>query len=146
MSTRLQQSTIHRTPTMSFAGLLIGLILSVAKGPFGDLFRAMGLTIVLAVRRSGRLSSEYPILPYARRALLMQPRRPFPPAENPWRYRRAEALADMEGAGAGDEESMPPEFSMAKVGSECRCCTSAIPVPIWSIYRSLLLWRVSWVE
>lgn len=108
---------------MSFAGLLIGLILSVAKGPFGDLFRAMGLAIVLAVRRSGRLSSEYPILPYARRALLMRPRRPFPPAENPWKYRRAEALADMGGGGAGDEESVPPEFSMAKVGSECRCCT-----------------------
>ncbi|CAN0568286.1 unnamed protein product, partial [Ectocarpus sp. 12 AP-2014] len=62
---------------------------SVARGAFGDLFRALGLASVLAVSRSRRLSAEYPFLPYARRALVMLPRRPFPPAENPWKYKRA---------------------------------------------------------
>lgn len=93
----------------------MGLVLSVAKGAFGDLFRAMGLATVLAVRRSRRLSVEYPFLPYARRALVMAPRRPFPPAENPWKYKRADALAEMEEAGVAGDGNLPAEFSMAKV-------------------------------
>ncbi|CAN0392767.1 unnamed protein product [Laminaria digitata] len=108
------QSTIQRTPMMSLVGLVVGLVLSVAKGAFGDLFRAMGLAALLAAGRSRRLSGEYPFLPYARRALVMLPRRPFPPAENPWKYKRAEALAEMEEAGVVDDDNLPAEFSMAK--------------------------------
>lgn len=100
---------------MSLVGLIVGLVLSVAKGAFGDLFRAMGLAALLAAHRSRRLSAEYPFLPYARRALAMLPRRPFPPAENPWKYKRAQALAEMEEAGVVDDDNLPAEFSMAKV-------------------------------
>ena len=100
---------------MSLVGLVVGLVLSDAKGAFGDLFRAMGLAALLAAHRSRRLSAEYPFLPYARRALAMLPRRPFPPAENPWKYKRAEALAEMEEAGVVDDGNLPAEFSMAKV-------------------------------
>lgn len=107
---------------MSLVGLLLGLVLSVAKGAFGDLFRAMGLALVLAIRRSQRLSVEYPFLPYARRALAMAPRRPFPPAENPWRYRREDALALAEEPDVEDGV-LPPEFSMAQVS--CRGATGA---------------------
>lgn len=105
---------------MSLAGLLLGLILSVAKGAFGDLFRALGLASALAVTRSRRLSAEYPFLPYAKRALVMLPRRPFPPAENPWKYKRADAIAELDEAGFADENNLPAEFSMAKVGARER--------------------------
>lgn len=100
---------------MSLVGLVVGLVLSVARGAFGDLFRALGLASFLAVTRSHRLSAEYPFLPYARRALVMLPRRPFPPAENPWKYKRADALAELEEAGVADDGNLPAEFSMAKV-------------------------------
>ncbi|CAM9360625.1 unnamed protein product [Pylaiella littoralis] len=110
----ISKSTIQRTPVMSLVGLLVGLILSVAKGAFGDLFRALGLASALAVTRSRRLSAEYPFLPYAKRALVMLPRRPFPPAENPWKYKRADALAELEEAGVADDGNLPAEFSMAK--------------------------------
>lgn len=100
---------------MSLLGALVGLVLSVAKGAFGDLFRAMGLALILAVRRSQRLSAEYPLLPYVRRALVMAPRRPFPPAEDPWKYRREEALSLAREAGV-EEDILPTDFSMAKVG------------------------------
>eukprot|EP00752_Nemacystus_decipiens_P009363 g8367.t1 len=110
----ISRSTIQRTPFMSVAGLVVGLVLSIAKGAFGDLFRALGLASVLAVTRSHRLSAEYPFLPYARRALMMLPRRPFPPAENPWKYKRADALAELEEAGVADDGNLPAEFSMAK--------------------------------
>ncbi|CAN0003072.1 unnamed protein product, partial [Ectocarpus fasciculatus] len=39
----ISKSTIQRTPVMSLVGLLVGLVLSVARGAFGDLFRALGL-------------------------------------------------------------------------------------------------------
>ena len=104
---------------MSLVGLLVGLVLSVAKGAFGDLFRAMGLAAILGAGRSRRLSSEYPFLPYARRALVMLPRRPFPPAESPWKYKRSEALQEMEEAGVVDDDNLPAEFSMAKVLGGC---------------------------
>eukprot|EP00903_Cladosiphon_okamuranus_P011102 g10478.t1 len=110
----ISKSTIQRTPVMSIVGLVVGLVLSVAKGAFGDLFRALGLASVLAVTRSQRLSAEYPFLPYARRALVMRPRRPFPPAENPWKYNRADALSELEEAGVADDGNLPAEFSMAK--------------------------------
>ncbi|CBN74709.1 conserved unknown protein [Ectocarpus siliculosus] len=111
----ISKSTIQRTPVMSLVGLLVGLVLSVARGAFGDLFRALGLASVLAVSRSRRLSAEYPFLPYARRALVMLPRRPFPPAENPWKYKRADAIAELEDAGVPlDAGNLPAEFSMAK--------------------------------
>lgn len=100
---------------MSLLGLVLGLVLSVAKGSFGDLFRALGLALVLALGRSRQLSAEYPFLPYARRALVMAPRQPFPPAENPWKYRREQALREAEALGMGDEILLPAEFSMAKV-------------------------------
>eukprot|EP00752_Nemacystus_decipiens_P016880 g15112.t1 len=108
------ESTIQRTPFMSVAGLVVGLVLSIAKGAFGYLFCALGLASVLAVTRSHRLSAEYPFLPCARRALMMLPRRPFPPAENPWKYKRADALAELEEAGVADDGNLPVEFSMAK--------------------------------
>lgn len=100
---------------MSLIGAVLGAILSVMKGAFGDLFRALGLATTLAVRRSHRLSAEYPFLPYARRALVMAPRRPFPPAEDPWKYDRGNALAELEEAGMADDSNLPAEFSMAKV-------------------------------
>lgn len=109
---------------------MVGLILSVAKGAFGDLFRALGLASILAVRRSRRLSAEYPFLPYARRALAMRPRRPFPPAENPWKYKKSEALAEMEEAGVVDDSNLPAEFSMAKV-----CTIEGVTDVVWMFLR-----------
>lgn len=101
---------------MSLLGLILGLVLSVAKGSFGDLFRAMGLALILALRRSQRLSADYPVLPYLRRALVMAPRRPFPPAENPWAYRPEDVLV-MAGGDGVEDDRLPPDFSMAKVVS-----------------------------
>ena len=135
------QSTIQRTPVMSIVGLVVGLVLSVARGAFGDLFRALGLASVLAVTRSHRLSAEYPFLPYARRALVMLPRRPFPPAENPWKYKRADALAELEEAGVADDGNLPAEFSMAKVGRSAGACCSGV-AGSWG--RRLV--GVSWCE
>eukprot|EP00752_Nemacystus_decipiens_P009365 g8369.t1 len=54
-------------------------------------------------------------LPAVRAAGLVRlPRRPFPPAENPWKYKRADALAELEEAGVADDGDLPAEFSMAK--------------------------------
>eukprot|EP00752_Nemacystus_decipiens_P009358 g8362.t1 len=46
--------------------------------------------------------------------LVRLPRRPFPPAENPWKYKRAGAVAELEEAGVADDGNLPAEFSMAK--------------------------------
>lgn len=133
------QSTIQRTPVMSLVGLVVGLVLSVAKGAFGDLFRALGLASVLAVTRSHRLSAEYPFLPYARRALVMLPRRPFPPAENPWKYKRADALAELEEAGVADDGNLPAEFSMAKVERAIDTIATVLAGVGWSVWAAVCL-------
>lgn len=147
------QSTIQRTPVMSIVGLVVGLVLSVARGAFGDLFRALGLASVLAVTRIHRLSAEYPFLPYARRALVMLPRRPFPPAENPWKYKRADALAELEEAGVADDGNLPAEFSMAKVGRGGRCdgriwqrCSGSRAGALGGLCGSVVVFGVSGLE
>jgi hypothetical protein len=53
-------------PFLPFAGFCIGLIFSVAKGAFGDMFRALGLGIILSFMRSWSISSMYPLLPQIR--------------------------------------------------------------------------------
>jgi hypothetical protein len=74
MSTCLRTSYLHCTqtflrqviPFLPFAGFCIGLIFSVAKGAFGDMFRALGLGIILSFMRSWSISSMYPLLPQIR--------------------------------------------------------------------------------
>ncbi|CAM9155840.1 unnamed protein product [Phaeothamnion confervicola] len=99
---------------MALLGLLVGLFLSLARGVFGDLFRALGLGLFLVARRSGRLGAGYPVVPYLRPAARLAPRRPFPPGtDNPWQYRPEDVLA-----AAGRRPA--PEFGMA------RCLLAAV--------------------
>lgn len=89
----ISESTVRQTRFLALAGGCIGLIMSFAQGAFGDLFRALGLGVLLSLKRSHRVSVLYPMWPQLRAALHFGPRAPFPPTaavESPWKYRAGE--------------------------------------------------------
>lgn len=62
------------------------LLLSLFRSSYGELVRALGLALILAVQQFSSIRSNYPTWPHVKSALGMQQRQPFPPCENPWTY------------------------------------------------------------
>lgn len=86
---------------------------NLVRTPFGELTRALGLSIVLVLQRTSNIRKTYPTWRYIPGCLGMTRRaRPFPPARNPWRYtpRRKEDV---------EFNMMYSIIAMAFVGSAC---------------------------
>jgi hypothetical protein len=62
------------------------LLLSLFRSSYGELVRALGLALILAIQQFSSIRSNYPTWPHVKSALRMQQRQPFPPCENPWTY------------------------------------------------------------
>jgi hypothetical protein len=57
------------------------------RTPFGELTRALGMSLILVLQRTSRIRRTYPTWRYVPAFFGMGRRvRPFPPARNPWRY------------------------------------------------------------
>lgn len=80
-------------------GLLFVLV-SFTRGAYGELIRAMALSMVLLLQRTTRIRKLYPTMDHIKSLLKAGPRRPFPPAQridtedgtiqyddNPWAYK-----------------------------------------------------------
>ena len=82
------------------------------RTPFGELTRALGLSIVLVLERTSRVRRTYPTWRLVPGCLgVAQRKRPFPPARNPWRYQPR--------GGDPDFNMMYALIAMAFVGSTC---------------------------
>lgn len=74
-------------------------ILSFFRSSYGELVRALGLALILAMKQTSAIRRMYPTWPYVKASLGLQKRTPFPPCANPWTYRPMENSDD-------------PDFSM----------------------------------
>ena len=65
------------------------------KNPLGDLFRALGLALILMIKRSESFTARYKILPQLSPFLRLNSRLPFPPrTDNPWQYQAIDEISD----------------------------------------------------
>lgn len=71
-------------PLVAFISGAIGCFLS---GTFGDLSRALGVFLILLLRRASFGAFSIQIAKQLRASMALSARQPFPPGENPWRYK-----------------------------------------------------------
>jgi hypothetical protein len=85
--------------TIPAAGFVAFFVASYLRNPYGELVRALGMTLILVLQQSRRIRKRYPGLRHVQSILRIKPRAPFPSSRNPWTYQQREGTAD-------------PEFSM----------------------------------
>lgn len=73
---------------MGALGVAIFFIGSFFRTPFGELVRALGLSLILVLQRTSNVRKTYPTWPYMRAAIGATKRnlRPFPPSRGLWSY------------------------------------------------------------
>jgi hypothetical protein len=85
--------------TISAACFVAFFFTSYLRNPYGELVRALGMTLILVLQQSRQIRKRYPGLRHVQSLLRIKARAPFPPSRNPWTYAPREGTSD-------------PEFSM----------------------------------
>jgi len=84
------KSLLNDPVMMSIAMSALLLITGFLRNDYGELSRALGLALVLTLRRTRSVRKEYPTLPHIKAMIRQGPRKPFPPVndegDSPWRY------------------------------------------------------------
>ena len=76
------------------------VVVSYFRNPYGELVRALGMTLILVLQQSRSIRRRYPSLRHVRSSLYLAERIPFPPSRNPWTYQPR------------DNYTSDPEFNM----------------------------------
>lgn len=73
---------------MGVLGAVIFFVGSFFRTPFGELVRALGLSLILVLQRTSNVRKKYPTWRYVKAAIGSKKRnlRPFPPSRNLWMY------------------------------------------------------------
>eukprot|EP00980_Cylindrotheca_fusiformis_P010368 scaffold2306_cov132-Cylindrotheca_fusiformis.AAC.3 len=121
------------TAVLGGAGAFSFLVGTVLRTPFGELVRALGLSLILVLQRTTLVRRKYPTWRYvpAFFGVSSSSPRPFPPARNPWKYtpRRSDDV----------EFSMLYSIvAMAFMGSVCGGNVPVIPVWMGSLTGAAL--------
>ena len=111
-------------PCFTFCLFLSFFTAWLLRNPYGELIRAMGLALILVLKRTRAIRKDYPTWPYVPSFFHLKPRMtpPFPPSSNPWRYtpRRPSDV---------DFQMFPSVVAMGLVGS---AVGGSIPLlPTW---------------
>ena len=85
--------------TVPAACFVAFFLTSYLRNPYGELVRALGMTLILVLQQSRQIRKRYPGLRHVQSVLRIKARAPFPPTRNPWTYQPREGTSD-------------PEFSM----------------------------------
>jgi hypothetical protein len=106
----------------AWTGFWLALVTSWFRTSYGELCRSSGYLLLATLRNSRQIRRDYPTRPHLRALLGAGPRRPYPPASNPWNYRPA-SPEDV------NFSMLPVLFAMIMVGS---FCGGNVPmVPSW---------------
>lgn len=106
----------------AWMGFWLFLVTSWFRTPYGELCRASGFLLLETMRESRQIRRDYPTRPHLRALLGAGPRRPFPPADNPWNYRPS----------SPDDPLFSMVYSIAAMTIVGSFCGGNIPmVPSW---------------
>lgn len=70
--------SLFNTPSFSIPAGLLFLILTFFRNPYGELARALGLTLIFVWQRTFQIRKRYATWPHVKASLGMSTRRPFP--------------------------------------------------------------------
>jgi hypothetical protein len=125
----LHQSAIPiGTPVLGSVGAISFLVGTLFRTPFGELVRALGLSLILVLQRTTKIRKTYPTWRYVAAFFGISSRnlRPFPPARNPWKY-KPKRSDDV------DFSMLYSIIAMAFVGSFCGGNMPVIPTWMGSL-------------
>ncbi|CAB9511588.1 expressed unknown protein [Seminavis robusta] len=80
------KSLLNSPITFAGVGGTFFLLCTLLRNPYGELVRAMGMALILALQRFTSIRGRYPTWRHVKSSLGAAQRRPFPPAANPWTY------------------------------------------------------------
>jgi len=83
----MSASTLNKPVAAAAAGVTVGVLFSFMSGNFGELLRALAVSLLLTLQRSGTLKQQYPLLTQVK-AMVVRRRRRFPPnaPKSLWKY------------------------------------------------------------
>jgi len=138
---KTHQSTQLLVPTAF--GILFA-ILSFTRGAYGELVRAMALSMVFLLQRTKRIRKLYPTIDHIKSLLKAGPRRPFPPAQrmdtddgtiqyddNPWAYKPL-YVDDVE------FRMLPSLIAMIFIGTVCGGTLPILPTWLGALLGAVL--------
>ena len=113
----LGQSLLGHTPSIALlvvTSILFSILTWLRNNIYGELIRAISLTIILSFRRSIQIRNQYPAHLYLYNAIMgdtttnvKRRRKPFPPTNNPWTWSSDNISSD-----ADDDNNITIEFQM----------------------------------
>jgi hypothetical protein len=105
---------------------LVFLVGTFLRTPFGELVRALSMSLILVLQRTSKIRTTYPTWRYVPAVFgLTRSPRPFPPARNPWKYTPRRDSEDP------DFTMMFAVIAMAFVGSTCGGTMTVPLIPTW---------------
>jgi len=87
LASAISASTVDKPVAAAVVGVVFGALISFMSGNFGELLRALGVSLILTLQRSGTLKQQYPLLTQVK-AVVVRRRRRFPPnaPKSLWKY------------------------------------------------------------
>jgi len=88
----LGKSIMNNPKPLSQILCILFFLMGFLRNDYGELSRALGLALILTIRRTTNVRKRYPTAPHLKALLRAGQRKPFPPLdgddekENPWRY------------------------------------------------------------
>jgi hypothetical protein len=89
------KSLFNSPVLLASMGCGLFLLCTILRNPYGELARAMGMALILALQRTTSIRRRYPTWRHIKASLGGTPRRPFPPASNPWNYQPRDNRRDV---------------------------------------------------
>jgi hypothetical protein len=89
------KSLFNNPVSLASMGCGLFLLCSILRNPYGELVRALGMALILALQRTSSIRRRYPNWRHVKASIGGTPRRPFPPAANPWNYQPRDNKRDV---------------------------------------------------
>jgi hypothetical protein len=135
-------------PVLCFAAFFVT---SYLRNPYGELVRALGMTLILVLRQSREIRRQYPSWRHLPALLRVRERSPFPPSPNPWTYQpRSDARDDPEfnmlscvvalavvGSMAGGNVPFLPSWMGALAGGALLAFAATLPTATGDLVRCM---------
>jgi len=116
------KSILNRPQSFAVLCFIIFVVCTYLRNPYGELVKASGMALILALQRSRNIWRRYPTWKHVKASIGADQRQPFPPADNPWAYQAVEP----------DDVDFSMLYTLVAMGFIGSMCGGNLPlIPTW---------------